>query len=286
MEKQIRSGIVDIIILFFNKVDQTIECINSFLPSGQQIYVLNNGSDARQVNKLKKTFQDNPQVHLLDAGKNLGVSGGRNYLIRHTSAPWIFSVDNDIRIKAPEQWMQSFENFIIKHPEALVVSPLMYNVHEKAYSAGLNVKLENNRMYIESTNRVVTNCFPGGASIIHRSVFDNYGLFDEKMFVGFEDYEYALRAILSTFGPLQVYHLDTIELIHDHQYQQCRSDKEAVRQRYSNERMQASYDRLVEKYGIVFDHDWQWWTNTQVKMMTELPLLQKLKKQIRRFLDR
>lgn len=275
---------IDIIILFYNKVEQTIPCINSFLPSGQSIYILNNGSDPAQLQQLQQTFEGNEQVHVLDAGKNLGVSGGRNYLIRHTQAPWIFSVDNDITIRQQDNWLQLFLDFIEEHPEVTVVSPLLYNVHEQAHSPQLQVALDNNRMHIETGVYTVANCFPGGASIVHRRVFDTYGLFDEGMFVGFEDYEYALRAMLSTKGALQVYHLAAIELIHDHQFQQRSEDKEAVRQRYNDEKMKASYDRLVQKYGIAFDHDWRWWTNNQVAVMTESPLIRRLKQKLRSLL--
>jgi hypothetical protein len=91
------------------------------------------------------------------------------------------------------------------------------------------------------------------------------------MFVGFEDYEYALRALLSDKGSFEVHHIETIKLIHDHQYQKKASDKKAVKQRYNEEKLTASYNRLIEKYGIAFDHDWQWWTRKQVADMTDTP---------------
>ena len=83
--------------------------------------------------------------------------------------------------------------------------------------------------------------------------------------------------MLSDKGAFEVHHLETIELVHDHQYQKSSKDKEAVRQRYSEERLTASYERLVQKYGIEFDHHWQWWTRNQVVAMTEKPWVRKLK---------
>lgn len=276
MEKTNTTGIVDIFILFFNKVDQTISCVNSFLPSGQHVYVLNNGSDEQQLKKLQQSFQENNRVHILDAGKNLGVSGGRNFLIQHTTAPWLLSVDNDITIR-PSNWLQLFCAYTDVSPAAQIVAPRIYNVHEQLYSEQLRVRVENKKILIDTGNFPLTNCFPGGASFIRRTVFEQYGLFDEEMFVGFEDYEYALRAMLSDKGAFEVHHLETIELVHDHQYQKSSKDKEAVRQRYSEERLTASYERLVQKYGIEFDHHWQWWTRNQVVAMTEKPWVRKLK---------
>lgn len=268
MEKEIETGLVDILILFFNKVDQTISCINSFLPSGQQVYVLNNGSDEQQLRKLENAFQHNSQVHILNAGKNLGVSGGRNHLIQMSTASWLFSVDNDIIIQ-PTEWLPLFHAYIAQHPGAEVIVPKIYNVHEKAYGSRLRIGLHERKVSVETGDYEISNCFPGGASIIHRNVFEKYGLFDEDMFVGFEDYEYALRAMLSVLGPLEVHFMNAIELIHDHQYQKSDKDKRAVKIRYNEEKLQASYNRLVEKYSIDFDHDWQWWTRKQLIVMTK-----------------
>ena len=259
---------IGILILFFNKVDQTIECVNSFLPSGQNIYVLNNGSDAGQLKKLIQIFHGNNQLHILDAGKNLGVSGGRNFLISHTKESWLFFVDNDIVIRQQHTWVEVFKQFIYSNIGVKIVSPLLYNVHDQVNSPQIFICLDDNRMQIMTGTFQLSNCFPGGASIIHRSVFEIYGLFDEGMFVGFEDYEFALRAMLAENGSLEVHSLDAIELIHDHRFQKSMKDKEAVRQRYSEEKMKASYDRLVSKYGIAFDHDWRWWTNKQIHLMT------------------
>lgn len=282
MEEKVSTNKVDILILFFNKVDQTINCISSFLPSGQQIYVLNNGSDEQQIKKLREVFRNNNNVHLLDGGCNLGVSGGRNFLIRHTNSPWILSVDNDITIKPVNTWLQTFKEYLQKHPGTTILTPRMFNVHENNYSDQLQIKLVDDKLTIESGNYAITNCFPGGASFISRSVFEEYGLFDEGMFVGFEDYEFAVRALLSGKGELKVHSTDDIELVHDHQYQKNSKDKEAVKLRYNEERIAASYNRMVEKFGIRFDHDWEWWTNKQMKEMTEHPFISRVKSIVNR----
>lgn len=279
------TGIVDIIILFYNKVDQTISCIQSFLPSGQQIYVLNNGSDTAQLKKLKQTFERNESVHILDADNNLGVSGGRNFLIHHTKAPWLFSVDNDITIRQQHNWLDTFKQFLNLNSEVRIVAPLLYNLHEQANSLQLNVYLDDNRMHVETGQFKISNCFPGGASIIHRSIFEKYGYFDEGMFVGFEDYEFALRAMLSDEGAFKVHHIQSIEMVHDHQFQKSSKDRDAVRLRYNEERLTASYERMVKKYGIEFEHNWQWWTKKQVQEMTEKRWITRIKQFISRFMN-
>jgi len=271
------NEMIDILILFYNKVDQTVRCIDSFLKSGQHIYVLNNGSEQTQKKKLYELYGHHERVNLMDAGKNLGVSGGRNYLIVHSTAQWLLFVDNDITVRQEDTWVNLFSDYLKIYPDALVVSPRLFNVHENAYAKHLNVIIEEKSLKIDTGQFQLSNCFPGGASIVHRSIFEKYGMYDEDMFVGFEDYEYAIRALLSEHGRLFVHQHEAIDLIHDHQFQKKNKDKEAVRQRYNNERMKASFDRLVDKYGIQFDHDWQWWTSNQLSIMTESPFMRKLK---------
>jgi GT2 family glycosyltransferase len=277
---------IDIIILFFNKVDQTISCVNSFLSSGQQIYVLNNGSDPVQLKKLMKTFEGNLRVVILNPGKNLGVSGGRNYLLNHTKSPWIFSVDNDIIVQNNDDWVNKLECFCKLNPNINIITPRLYNVHENDYNLQMNVQIENNKMRIVSGSFTISNCFPGGAAIIHRNIFKIYGLFDEGMFVGFEDYEFALRAVFSDSGALEVHSFDSIELIHDHQFQKNSKDKKAVRDRYNEDKMKASYERLVAKYNIAFEHEWLDWTKYQVAIMTTPEFILRIKQKLSNLLNR
>lgn len=276
---------IAILILFYNKLDQTKNCINSFLPSGHKIYVLNNGSNETQWINLQSSYSNHTSVVFFDAGKNLGVSAGRNFLINATKEEWLLSVDNDVTIRPQQNWNELFKVFIQQQLEAKIICPHIYNVHEQAYVDQLNVLKNEKQISIETGSFSTTNCFPGGASIIHRSIFETYGLFDEEMFVGFEDYEFALRAMLSTQGEFKACHIKEIELIHDHQFQKSSKDKEAVRQRYNEEKLKASYDRLVAKYNIVFDHNWQWWTRKQVQEMTENKWLLTMKKRIKKLLN-
>lgn len=277
---------VAILILFYNKLNQTIECINSFLPSNQKIYVLNNGSHCTQWEKLQAKFKSQKTVILMDAKANIGVSGGRNFLITSTDEPWIFSVDNDIQVRPTKGWIQQFENFILNTPQAKIICPAVFNVHENKWGQQVNIKKIEKRIRLETGDLEESNCFPGGASIVHRSIFRECGLFDEEMFIGFEDYEYGLRAMLSDKGDLKAFHCNEIKLIHDHRFQKGSKDKEAVRQRYNEEKLKMSFDRMVSKYNIEFEHDWRWWCQKQVQDMTVNKTFTKIRRKISTWLGR
>ena len=129
------------------------------------------------------------------------------------------------------------------------------------------------------------NFFPEGGAIVNRNVFDRNGMYDEEMFA-FEGYEFSLRYMQSGLGELKAYCMDEIEFRHDHRYQQRKTDKDALRVRYNAEKMQASYDRLVQKHNIAFHHDWQWWTGKQLEDMTNRKLWQKIKQNLKRLVGR
>lgn len=276
---------VAILILFYNKLEQTTECINSFLPSGNSIYVLNNGSDENQWQVLQKTYRNNGQVVLLDAGSNLGPAGGRNLLIQQTKEEWLLFIDSDITIKPVYEWLTIFKKYITENPSVSIVCPKIFNVHEHAYMERLRLVKEGNVLSIENGEFQTSNFFPEGGAFVKRSIFTSYGLYDEKMFA-FEGYEFSLRAMMSDYGELKAYYISNIELIHDHRFQKSNRDKIAVKQRYDEERLKSSYDHMVSKLGIVFEHNWQWWSNKQVKDMTIHPLVSRFKSLISRIIKR
>jgi GT2 family glycosyltransferase len=275
---------IAILILFFNKVEETIACIESFIPSKQPIYILNNGSDADLWNRIQHKFCNQRQVTLFHSDTNLGVSKGRNYLIRKTTEPWLLIVDNDVTAKMPLELFNSFARVFSQIPKGKVFTLRVYNVHEAAYVKPIKIVKTERKVTIQTTEDVLTNCFPGTGSIINREIFKTHGLFDESLFVGLEDYEYALRCMQSPEGELSVFHIDDIELIHDHKFQKKKVDKYAVRERYNENRIMESYNHIVKKYDIEFDHDWEWWTRKQVSDMTGSNLIEVIKKGVAKYL--
>ena len=268
-------------ILFFNKLEETIACIDSFLPSGQPIYLLNNGSNENFWHLLQQEYDSNLQVTLFYSSTNLGVSAGRNYLIRHTLEPWLLIVDNDITAKDPVQWYLQMNNVLNEAGGFDAYSLHIFNKHEDCFVSPINVVQNGKKITIETSEELLTNCFPGTGSVVNRNVFLTHGLFDESLFVGFEDYEYALRCMLSSQGALKVLHINQIVFIHDHQVQKSKEDREAVRMRYNENTIRESYNSIVNKYQIEFVHEWEWWTRNQLSEMNR-GLMPKFKKWLKK----
>lgn len=256
-------------------------CIDSFLPSCQPIYLLNNGSGKNFWRLLQQKYDSNLQVTLFYSSTNLGVSAGRNYLLKNTSEPWVLIVDNDITAKEPAQWYRQMDNVLNEAGSFDAYSLHIFNKHEDNFVKPIKVVQNGKKITIETSEELLTNCFPGTGSVVNRNVFLTHGFFDESLFVGFEDYEYALRCMHSSQGALKVLHINQIVFIHDHQVQKSKADKEAVRMRYNENKIRESYNSIVNKYQIEFDHDWEWWTRNQVSEMNRM-FMPELKKWLKK----
>lgn len=275
---------IAILIIFFNKLAQTISCIESFIPSGQNIYILNNASEPFAWNTLQKQFIDNQQISFYHSNINLGPAGGRNLLLKKCKEEWLFLVDNDLCIKPESNWKQLFDEEVLKAQTAKIFCPRVFNVHENAYSDKHKFKEKNGIVYMENSNEKITNYFSCCAVIINKSIFNTYGNFDEELFA-FEDYEFSIRAMLSDAGNLEIYPLDTIEVIHDHQFQKTKHDKKAVLERYNETKIHKSMERIMIKHGVAFEHDWQWWTRKQISDMNGKSFVGKIKNKVLSFLN-
>lgn len=93
------------VVLHYKTWWDTIECVDSMLAtaySNKHIIIVNNDEDDIGQIKLINNYQDNPEVTLLNTGKNLGFSRGNNvgfqYAKNELKASFIVLSNNDIVI--------------------------------------------------------------------------------------------------------------------------------------------------------------------------------------------
>jgi len=253
-------------ILFYEKLEQTIECIHSFLPSGVSIYILNNGSSSSARDAIGKFCDNYKQIKIFDSDVNLGVAVGRNYLIRHTSEKWLFCVDNDITIKT-KKWVHKFINYLSLYPNIKVFTPRLYNIRNNRYRGNISFFIIGDIIIVKTVHDdKFLNSFPGGASIINRELFNKFGFFDDKMFVEYEDYEFCIRAILLG-NSIKVMPIYNIELVHDHRQVKEYMDNKTILARYNLNSQKKSYNRIIEKHNLFLDVDYQIGTFNLAKKM-------------------
>lgn len=258
---------IAVCILFFEKLDQTLDCVHSFQREELNLYILNNGSSDASFEKLKKELISYNNISFFDSNKNLGCPGGRSFLIDNTNEEWLVFPDNDITVQ-PQIWYNVFTDAVAQSPETEVFVPKLFNVHEDCFASFNKLNLHGN-LIVEQKSKEGENMnwFPGGASFIKRSLFRELGNYDSNLFC-FEDYEFGVRMLLRN-RKFKMTFLNDIIFRHDHKYMHSSIDKNAVKERYNAERIRSSLNYLKDKFDVEFDHEWQHWTTSQVALMTK-----------------
>ncbi len=202
--KQIDCKKVSIIILSWNGLNDTIECLKSVkkidYPNYETIVVDNGSTDGSQE-KIKKLFSE---VTLLCNGENLGFAGGNNVGIRHAmknGAQYIWLLNNDTVVesdtlcklvsvgeKLPQLGLLSPVIYHYSDPSKIQYCGSFFNFDDFSYT---NIKNLDEIKAIPKMNSFLW----GTALLIKRKVIENIGYLNEKYFAYHEDAEYSMRAL-------------------------------------------------------------------------------------------
>jgi len=201
---------VDIIILSFNRVDETIEAIASALAQDgikKQVLVLDQGSNPDQLAKLQAFCQGKP-VHLEIGRENLGVAGGRNRITALGQAPYIIALDNDAEFDDPFSAKRAVD-YLRAHSDlaAIGFQILTYSVREIdesswGYPAAIRHRWNEE---FDATK------FIGAGHAIVRKHFDAVGGYDDRLFFCWEETDLCYRFI--NMG-LKIRYVPSIKILH------------------------------------------------------------------------
>jgi glycosyltransferase involved in cell wall biosynthesis len=160
--------------------------VNQTYPA-HQIIVVDDGSDESLSDSLRNLF---PSVQFLRQ-ENKGVASARNLGIKQSTGNWIALLDSD------DEWER---RKLAKQMAFLEKSPELRAIHteERWIRNGNEVTPP---AYLDKSNhllweRSLSHCLICPSSVLlHCSVFETVGLFDEKLTVC-EDYDFWLRLLL------------------------------------------------------------------------------------------
>jgi GT2 family glycosyltransferase len=204
------------VVLNYRTADQTWMAARSVQVSTvhARVWVVDNGSADGSVERLAATLSS---VRVLDAGRNLGFSGGCNVGIRaalDAGAAFVLLINSDA-VLAPDA-LAKLLAAAEAHPRAGVLAPAILSREEpdRVASAGIGFSLTTGRMrHIaagEPLARLSTaaahhvDAVSGCAMLVRRQAFETAGLFDEAFFFSFEDIEFCLRVRREGFDVLCV----------------------------------------------------------------------------------
>jgi hypothetical protein len=199
-----KSPKVSIIILNWNRVQDTLECLDSVFKSdypNYEVIVVDNGSTDRSAPCIREAY---PKVIVLENEKNLGFTGGNNQAMRYAlqrNADYVWLLNNDTIIE--KDTLTKLVNEAERHDEIGLISPVIHysGKTDEVQFGGIRIDLEG-YAYREMSPlsvpddevRKMDNLLVGTALLIKRQVVDDIGYLDENYFAYVEDFEYCMRA--------------------------------------------------------------------------------------------
>jgi GT2 family glycosyltransferase len=194
------------VVLNWNGREDTLRCLESLTQLAHRdvrVVCVDNGSRDGSAEAVRERF---PDVELIEAGANLGYSGGNNLGIRRAldrGADWIVLVNNDATV-APDV-IEGFEQAASERPSAGILAGKVYFADrpETIWFAGQRVRellgySGRPRGYgrpdgpayesVVATDRAV-----GALMAVSREAIATAGLLDEDLFAYVEDVDWALR---------------------------------------------------------------------------------------------
>ena len=200
------------VVLSWNGREDTLRCLESLAHVDDpdlQIICVDNGSTDGSQQAVRERFS---HVALIEAGVNLGYSGGNNLGIRHAlehGARWVMLVNNDATV-APDV-IEGFARAARARPRAGMLAGKVYFADrpQTIWFAGQRVSelvgysgrprghgRQDGPRYsrIAPTGRAV-----GALMAISREAIEAVGLLDEELFAYVEDVDWALRVRAAGF---------------------------------------------------------------------------------------
>ena len=207
---------VSIIVLNWNGLEDTIECLESLRKMtypNYEIVIVDNASSGNDVVVLKERYGD--YIHIIANDKNYGFAEGNNIGIRYALAKqsdYVFMLNNDTIVDA--NFLAELVRVAEEDDKSGILGGKIYY-----YASPNRFQSVGGRIYwwlgyiadisgrddVEQFERVAEQDYVyGTAMLIKRQVIEKVGLLDSYLFFGMEDYDYCARAKKAGFKVLYV----------------------------------------------------------------------------------
>lgn len=214
---------IPIIILNWNGIEDTLECMESLWKQTHQdfiVYLVDNGSSGNDATILNEKFGTHPQVKLILNKENLGFTRGNNAILRQIiqeDYEYVFLLNNDTTID--ENCIENMLKSVQKNKVDMLTCKMVNYFNNKQMDNAGHEMLNTAEIVpighlqpVERFNQPFENIGScAGATLYSTKMLRDIGVFDEYFDTGYEDAEIGLRAIVlgykSLFEPTAiVYH--------------------------------------------------------------------------------
>ncbi|MHC5063617.1 MAG: glycosyltransferase family 2 protein [Planctomycetota bacterium] len=228
------------IILSWNQRPAVLACIESLqgqLAPGDRLVVVDNDSSDGSAEAVREAF---PQHHVIQAGANLGFTGGCNLGMRwalDAGYPWVMLLNSDTRV--PSAALDGLIAHAEERPKLGALQPLLVSMADPAridsMGQGLTflpgVRDLGMGEPISAAPEEATEIFGAcAAAVLFRAeALRESGLFDEDLFILLEDVELMFRIRLAGYT---VELLPSVSILHERGVSKDREGELAQRRRF------------------------------------------------------
>jgi len=205
------TGMTSIVILTFNELKYTRECIESIkrhTPEPHEVIFVDNASKDGTVKWLRKIVAKHTNYRLIENDKNEGFAKGCNQGIEASSGEYILLLNNDVVVT--DNWLSGMLECLNSAPDTGIVGPMTNNISGPQKIRDVDYKTMG-RMHdyaklfreMHRYRRIAFRRIVGFCMLFRRQLADKIGLLDTSFGTGnFEDDDYCLRAALAGYRNL------------------------------------------------------------------------------------
>jgi len=187
---------VDIIILSWNRSDDTLRAIDSACAQkgvDVRVLVVDQGSEPESVRRLKVHCAPLANVRLQFNEKNSGCPGGRNQASAMGEAQYIVALDNDAVFQDP--YVCARAAAIMESSPDVAAIAFRINIADTE-EVDLTAWAYHPLDPVEAVSRNFdAHNFVGAGHMLRRSAFEQVGAYDERLFFMHEEFDLCYRLI-------------------------------------------------------------------------------------------
>lgn len=217
---------ISVITLNYNQTDATcafLESTRKLLYPNYEILVCDMASASDPSEKILEG--NYPQTKLLKSKKNLGFAGGNNWGMRQASGEYIFIVNNDTEV-TPHLLHKLIEPFTHDPMIGVTCPKIKYfsnpNIIQYAGFNPMNVytgrttsigSMEEDQGQYDTSR--LTSGAHGCAMMVKREILDRVGMFAEKFFLYYEEWDWSARITKAKYkiwyaADAEIYHKESL----------------------------------------------------------------------------
>jgi GT2 family glycosyltransferase len=220
------APLISIITLNYNQADITcafLESTRSLLYPNYEILVCDMASDTDPTNQINEGNYPNTKV--LRSKKNLGFAGGNNWGMRQANGEYFLIVNNDTEV-TPDLLNKLIKPFFEQDDIGVTCPKIKYysnpNIIQYAGFNPMNVYtgrttsiglMEEDRGQYDVSR--TTSAAHGCAMMVKREILENVGMFAEKFFLYYEEWDWSSRILRAGYkiwytADAEIYHKESL----------------------------------------------------------------------------